>query len=348
MSSLPAALQAIAAEPPALDVDRVAAATETQFGLTGRYSPLVSERDQNFRLETADGRRFVVKVVGLAESADATALQIGALEHLASLRQPLAPTVVRTLDGSPLGSIEADGASHALRVVTYLEGEPLVARPMDRALAARFGSRLAALDAALAGFDYQGPNPVLLWDLQRAAELVGLLDYIDEAAVRDCVAAAVDDFATRALPALRTLDCQVIHGDPNPENVILTGERDDIRGFIDFGDAVRAPRIVDVAIGAAYLRNEAGDPLSHIAAFVAGYAREQPLSGEERDLLFDLVRARAATTVTLLYWRLRARSAGDPYRRKLLTQEAGAARFLVALGQCGPEAFRQRLVAGSV
>lgn len=347
MSSLPAALQAIAAEPPALDVHRVAAATETQFGLTGRYSPLVSERDQNFRLETADGRRFVVKVVGLAESADATALQVGALEHLASLPQPLAPTVVRTLGGSPLGSIEADGASHALRVVTYLEGEPLVAWPMDSALATRFGSRLAALDAALAGFDYQGPNPALLWDLQRAAELVGLLDYIDEAAVRDSVAAAADDFTTRALPVLRMLDRQVIHGDPNPENAILTGERDDIRGFIDFGDAVRAPRIVDVAIGAAYLRNETGDPLAHIAPFVAGYARQQPLGAVELELLFDLVRARAATTVTLLYWRLRARSAGDPYRRKLLAQEAGAAQFLIALGLCGRDAFRERIGAGS-
>jgi hypothetical protein len=65
----------------------------------------------------------------------------------------------------------------------------------------------------------------------------------------------------------------------------------------------------------------------------------------EAALLFDLVRARLATTVTLLYWRLRDRPADDDYRRKSLEVERTASRFLQALDGLGRREFNKEIRA---
>jgi Ser/Thr protein kinase RdoA (MazF antagonist) len=51
---------AIKAAPPNIEEAAVARSVGEQFGLEGEYSTLVSERDQNFLLRTAGGRRFLV------------------------------------------------------------------------------------------------------------------------------------------------------------------------------------------------------------------------------------------------------------------------------------------------
>ena len=62
------ALASVAATPPKLDSEIVAREVETQFDLRGNYRSLISERDQNFRLTTANGRRYVVKITGSTET----------------------------------------------------------------------------------------------------------------------------------------------------------------------------------------------------------------------------------------------------------------------------------------
>ena len=106
---------------------------------------------------------------------------------------------------------------------------------------------------------------------------------------------------------------------------------------------MRAPRVFDLAIAAAYLRPTGDDPLLLIAPFVAAYHSVARLDSLEMDLLFDLIRARLATTITLLYWRLSATDANDPYRLKTLEQENGAARFLGLLDDLGRQRFAQKL-----
>ena len=331
-------LSAIAAAPPTCMPDAVARAIETQFGLAGDYAPLVSERDQNFCLTDADGRRFVVKVTSLAERPETSDFQIGALLHLEAEGVEV-PSVVRARDGDAFGFIDSPQGRHRLRVVTWIDGEPLLAVGIDARRAADLGAALARLDNALHGYSHSGENPVLLWDLQRAGDLRPLLDVIDEADVRQTVTRVIDDFEAHVVPA--GLPTQVIHGDANPENVLITASG---TGFIDFGDMVRAPRIFDVAIAAAYLRSADDDALACIRPLVAGYHATAPLREEETRLLFDLVRARLATTVTLLYWRLRDRPADDEYRRKSLQVEGTASRFLAALERLGRATFDKEIM----
>ena len=335
-----AAMAAIEGDAPTLAVDAVARAVDSEFGLGGDYSPLVSERDQNFMLRTDCGERYVVNVTSRFEDTVASNFQIAALRHLELAHDVRVPKVYPTLAGGGSCRITDEHGAYRLRVVTWVDGAPLESQPLDVAIARDLGAALARLDRAFDGFSHPGEHPVLLWDLQRAAELRSLLSCIDDSGIRARVARVIDDFKNRVRPAMAGLRTQVIHGDPNPGNVLSS---DGGIGFIDFGDSLRAPLVFDVAIAASYLRTGESNPLQFIVPFAAAYHAVMPLDSLEGDLLFDLVRARLATTVTLLHWRLSARGADDPYRQKALEGESGAAAFLARLDFLGRRAFRQEI-----
>ena len=349
MSSPVTAHAAVSAEPPRVPLAEIELAVERQFGCRGSYLPLVSERDQNFRLKARSGAEYVVKVTSAAEPRRVSDFQNAALLHLEKVGTVSVPKVVAALDGRHSGRIEFAGKSHMLRLVSYLAGEPLTTVPVNANTARDIGGSLARLDLGLDGFSHEGENPVLLWDLQRAGELRDLLDRIDNAAIRRRVLQAIDDYERRVVPELGSLHAQVIHGDANPENILVDPASGRVSGFIDFGDMVRAPLVFDVAIAASYLRASEADALDLIAPFFAGYHAVWPLSVAELALLFDLVRVRLATTITLLYWRLDARDHDDPYRQKTLDQESDAIAFLTVLDDLGRAAFSrelQRAVSG--
>lgn len=337
------ALAALAADPPEIPEADIARAVDRHFGLLGEYSPLVSERDQNLLLRVQNGDKYVVKVTGPSEPSVTCEFQTSALVHIAAIRALQTPRVVRTLDGLLSTTIEHNGESCRLRVVSYVAGELMASVSINAGLARDFGARLAGLDRALAGFSHAGERPVLLWDLQRATELKSLFGYIDDPTARERVAGAIDDFENRVLPGLAGLRTQVIHGDANPENVLIDAAGHRVSGIIDFGDMLRAPLVFDPAIAAAYLRPGGEEPLELIAPFMAGYQDIIPLTDSELALLFDAIRARLATTITLLFWRLAARGDDDPYREKTLGREGDALRFLTALERLGRVAFQQRL-----
>jgi Ser/Thr protein kinase RdoA (MazF antagonist) len=334
------ALTALSVAPPAFRPETVAAAVEAQFGLRGELHPLVSERDQNFRLEAGERGRFLVKTSSSVESAATTALQVDVLLHLARHSEITAPGVIRTLSGQTCGQVDDGETQLRLRVLSWVEGRQLETLGIDAGIAARFGTALGQLDAALAGYAHEGPNPVLLWDLQRLGELRPLLRHVDDDASRDAVAAAIDDYETRVAPLQEGLPRQVIHADANPENVLADGQH---IGFIDFSDIVTAPRVFDVAIAASYLRPRGSDPLALLRPFVAAWQSVTPLGEIEAGVLFDLVRARLATSITLLHWRLADRPASDAYRQKSLTTEGTASHFLHRLDELGRKDFTNEI-----
>ena len=332
------ALDVIAADPPDFDPAEVAALLDREYSLQGSLSPLVSERDQNFRLETADGARFVVKIANLAEPIEITDFQVQALRHLEREDCKVAvPRVLPTNSGDAITTIGQGPGRHHLRVVSYVPGRPLEGLQPDSQIAFGMGRSLALIDRALEGFTHPGESQDLLWDMQRAAELRPLVQHVPEQ-VQGLVAECIDDFERRALPAFAQLRTQVIHNDLNPGNILVSdSEPPAVAGVIDFGDMLRAPLIVDVAIAASYLRNT-DDEFGTLEAFVAGFESELPLEPSETALLYDLVRTRLAATITILYWRAATRSADDPYLGKAL-QERSAERFLRHLSHLGRGAF---------
>ncbi|MCH9693763.1 MAG: phosphotransferase [Gammaproteobacteria bacterium] len=334
---------AVSIEPPDFASEYVAAIVAKEFDLRGQYTQLVSERDQNFRLITADGNKFVVKVTGLAEETVATDFQIALLSHLEETGFDYAPRVVRTVTGRQRSGITSDaGQEYSLRVVTWLDGSLLQDVEWSTGTIRNFGQRLAELDQTLGSFETDSDGQAGLWNMQAASQLKNLLSHVDDRSVYQLASGVLDQFDDTANAALRALPRQAIHNDANPENILMDADGE-VCGFIDFGDALKAPRVVEIAVAASYLRSGGKNPLEFIEAFVAGYHQQSPLSDDEFELLFDLIRTRLVTSLTIMYWRLAARDENDPYRQKTLQSENNAFEFLVFLSRLGRDAFVQRL-----
>ena len=339
MNGKTTALQSVAAEPPDLQPVIVAQALARDFGLSGELRQLVSERDQNFRLRTADGSQFVAKIVSSVEDPGVTNFQVAALLHLEAQGTGGVPRIVRSLSGDALGAIQtADRTRFTLRVTSWLDGKPMEEHAMSTSLASAIGQKLGQLDLALSGFEHADDDPLLLWDMQRAAELVGLTEHISSDSIRRRVQHVLENFRDHTSREIEHLPRQVIHNDANPSNLLLT-EASAI-AVIDFGDIMRAARVIEVATAASYLRAP-DDPLNFIVPFVAAYHRENALQTAECKVLYDLIRTRLAMTISILYWRMSVRDADDPYRQQSLASEQNAIEFLEALEVVGRSAFNR-------
>ncbi len=342
-------LAVIAATAPPADVADAANIAAKYYGLRASARELVSERDRNFHLQADDGRQFVLKITNAAEDPLVTDFQIKALLHIAAQDVNVCvPVVVPTTDGRYCFDYPTSQGRHVTRLVTYLHGDLMRSRPVSSALSRNFGRYAANLGRALRGFEHPGADHALLWDMRQAKRVRDLVDYIGDDDLRDRVAMCLDTFTEHVLPQFPMLRTQIIHNDMNPENVLVDPLDDSqVVGVFDFGDMVRSPLIVDVAVAAAYMRNLDGDPLPLLAEFVAEYHRITPLLPEEVDLVFDLTRVRLATTTAILHWRIDARGADDPYLGIATSTESTAARFLAKLDeiprQQAQATFRQAL-----
>lgn len=339
-------MRAIASPPPDIAVANVRAVLRDQYGLDGEMRMLVSERDQNWRVTADDGRRFVLKIANAAERAIVTDFQIQALLHIERAGCRVAtPHIVRTLDGSPATTIKDNDVVHVCRVVSYLPGRLLEDTTINHRLAGQLGEYVAAIDVALSDFEHAGDSQSLLWDLQRAPELRPLLQHVPDTHLRDSISESLDEFEDSHLDWLSSLPRQVIHGDPHPGNVLISNDEEvSITGMIDFGDMVRAPVIIDLAIAAAYLRPNEGDPLAFIAALVAGYHSVSGLPHEHLMATYGLVRMRLATSITILHWRINARGDDDAYGQASMQGVHAAEKFFATLGEIGEPRFSERML----
>ncbi len=275
------------------------------YGLPATAHRLDSERDQNFRLRTLDGREYVLKIANPAEDRAVTNLQTEALVHLATTEPGLpVPRVFPALNNALELEIGFDdGSTRVVRLLSYMAGIPMHAVEGTATLRRNLGQCAARLAWGLRHFSHPGTNHKLLWDLQHAAELRPLLDAVP-AERRDLVELYLDGFETRVLPVLPGLPKQPVHNDLNPHNIVVDpGNNEQIAGIIDFGDLALTARINDLAIAAAYQVADSDDPLAPTCDLIAAYHAVTPLEPTEFDVLFDLMATRMVMTVVISSWR---------------------------------------------
>lgn len=287
--------------PPVLSEAEALALAETHFGLTGRLDRLTSERDLNWRLTSADGRRHVVKIANPAEPHDVTRFQNAALLHIAARDPDLpVPRVIPARNGAtdvllPSGSL--------LRVLSYVEGMPMHLAPPSPVLRASIGHMAARLTRALEGFAHPAAGHELQWDIKQAARLRPLLPAISDEVIRASCTRWLDLFDARTKPALRDVPWQVVHADLNPHNVLVKDEDHAcVSGILDFGDMVHTPRICDLAVAASY-QIDPVSPMDSLAEMASAWDAVLPLLPGELAILFDLVAIRMVTTLAITSFR---------------------------------------------
>lgn len=265
-----------------VDPASVADLLRRAWGLDARsLTRLDTERDDTFRVDLA-GAAVLVKVAHPADPGSLLDLQDAALAAADDHGLPV-PVLRPTRDGSPRAELEG----RAVRVLSWLEGEPAGSRLEPRAA----GRMLARLSAALEPVDHPAGDRVLGWDLRRVPELAALTD---EPLLRDAIAR----FAAEVSPALDALPRGLRHNDFHPGNVLLD-DSGAISGVIDFGDVVRTARVCDLGVTLCYLIPADGPGDAVRAELLAGFEEIAPLEPEERALIPGLVAGRELQRVII-------------------------------------------------
>lgn len=292
--------------PPPVDTAAAEVLLRDLWGIEGRAESLACERDANFRITTATGPGFVLKVANPAEARATTAFQVEALRWLERTAPTLpVPRMIAMRAGDFLAPLAlADGRHSTVRLLSWVPGTPVGRTAGGGALAAQIGTLAAQLGAGLAGFDHPAAGHEILWDIRHLPRLAPLVQSLPADGMRDRLQAEITHFAAEVAPRLPGLRWQVVHNDLNPHNLVTAPQAPDrIAGVLDFGDMVRTARAVDIAVAAAYLTHLEDDPLAPVERMVAAYAAVTPLAAAEIELLRDLIVARLAASIAIGAWR---------------------------------------------
>ena len=90
----------------------------------------------------------------------------------------------------------------------------------------------------------------------------------------------------------------MVHHDANDHNV-LVDDHGAVVGLIDFGDMLVARQVNELAVTLAYALMDQPDVVAAAQQVIAGYVSQFALQPDELRVLFDLVVARLASSVTI-------------------------------------------------
>src|SRR5713226_3765478 len=288
---------------PVTEAEAVRLAREL-YGLETAARALPGEYDDNFHLTSADGRPFVLKVMHPARERSFIDLQCQALTHLAQRASQLPlPRVTPNRGGEQFTSIAAaDGSTRLVWLLTFVNGTVLAeVRPHPPELLGDLGRFLGEMDAALQSFTHAAAHRELKWDSSRAGWIKDYVKHIAGSKRRALVEKFLSLYEAEVVPVLPRLRRAVIYGDANDHNVLVSDpwpQPRKVAGVIDFGDIHHGFTASEPAIAAAYAILGKEDPLQAAAAVVAGYHGAFPLDKVELSVLYALIGARLAVSVT--------------------------------------------------
>jgi len=270
------------------------------FSLDTTAGPLPGEYDDNFHLQTSDGRAFVLKIMHPARESSFVDMQCRALAHLALRAPHLAlPRVISSSRGELFSRLTvADESDRLIWLLTFLPGKTLAeTAPHSPALLASLGRLLAEMDSALLDFSHPATKRELKWDISRSLWARQYLPFIPDLHRRALLQHFFDLFAEEALPVLHRLRRSIIYGDANDHNALVSAEAQEVVSVIDFGDMHTAPLVAEPAVAAAYAILGKQNPLPAAAQVLAGYQSVFPLNDDELAVFFPLIAARLAVSV---------------------------------------------------
>tara|TARA_B110000116_G_scaffold227981_1_gene209166 strand:- start:4763 stop:7834 length:3072 start_codon:yes stop_codon:yes gene_type:complete len=312
---------------------------ESSYGIAGSVDFLPSERDQNFKVTTEEKDQFVLKIASPFEEERLVNFQDEVLNFLIEKKLPFSlPTPVPDKSGHNIVRFKnQSGQERLIRLVSYIEGKKLseVAHK-DGKLIRSLGESVASLHQTLTAFDQEIPErDGFAWDLTNASKVISAnIDYIDNADHKRLLEKICRNLETEIQPILQELPSSLLHNDANDHNILVgptSAEGRNVLGILDFGDMIYGPCIYDLAISSAYAQMGSNDPLSVITTLVQAYNEVQPLSETELEVLFPLICARLAVSVSLSARHLHEnKNNTDPY---LTVSQQAAWESLNSLGK---------------
>lgn len=287
---------------PEVGPEEAAALLETAFGRRGRLRELGSHQDRNYLVNAQDGGRFVLKIARHGISRPELEAENAGMLRAAAAGLPYAvPVPQPALDGSLVTRVAlGSGVEHDLRLVTFIDGDPMDGvRHLAPAVLRAHGAMAARISRALEGFDHPGLDRALQWDVRQAGAVVEALAPFASSAARATAARVAMARATAALAPLEAdLRVQVIHADVTDLNTVVRQDRAGRPmpvGLIDFGDLSRSWLAAELAVTiAADVFHALDQPLQAAREIARGFLPHQPLTAPELAGVWPMVVARSA------------------------------------------------------
>lgn len=287
---------------PNVSAEQAAAILREYYGLEGSIRELGSQQDRNYLIDTG-ASRFVLKIARAEYATVELEAQNAAMHHLAGLQNmPRVPVPLADGAGRHILALSIGGEDCQVRLLTYLDGEPLTRqRFLPPQAVAALGALSAQIALGLRDFSHPGLNRDLQWDLRRAGPVaLQLLGSVTDHARRDAIAKAMIAAVKHIRPLQAAFRTQPIHHDVTDDNVVSRRDRHGRfvpDGVIDFGDVMNGWLVADLAVTCASLLHHAdGDPFFILPA-IRAFHQLYPLKEEELRALWPLVVARAVILV---------------------------------------------------
>jgi 4-aminobutyrate aminotransferase-like enzyme/Ser/Thr protein kinase RdoA (MazF antagonist) len=274
-----------------------------EYGLQVRsIARLGGEIDDNFRVDCADARSYVIRIAGDLADPGQLQWQSDVLRHLENTCPDLpVPRLVTTLDGESMTRLKRGSRENYVRVVTFLPGI-VVAELQHKALGLLhdFGNVAGRLSAALRSM--RDPDVAIShhWNLARAEEsLASCLPFVTDPERRALIDRMMTGYRRHA-DSFAMLPQGIVHHDLNEFNVLASPDDHGfhrVSGIVDFGDAVLTTRASELAVAIAYGMLRTGDPLRAATEVVRGFHAASSLTEAEVSVLFPLAAARLCVYV---------------------------------------------------
>ena len=161
----------------AMSVDEAVEAAEQHFGIVASAQRFATEKDDTFRLDAADGKRYVLKVANPSEDRMELEFQVELLRH-AERADPSLPTprVRSGVRGQQLFKISTRaGVDRYARLMSFMAGTPLDRTSSSGRQRELIGEMLARLRLATATFSHPGDSRWIAWDVTHLLSLRDLL-----------------------------------------------------------------------------------------------------------------------------------------------------------------------------
>jgi len=323
-------------------MDKFLAKVVEHFGLKADLQPLGGELDLNFISQDAQGP-IIVKIMRKGCSIDFVEMQIAALNH-ALKNDPDLP--LPEIIAAPMEWDDNQENSRIIWLQRALQGKPMGdIAPQSLKFLRELGNMAGRLNKALAGFDHSQLMRENKWQLLKSDWIETGFDKIKSPQRHQLLQEILIKYQ-QILPALKTLPHQAIHNDLNDWNILIKQNLNQpplLSGLIDFGDMCRAPVICDLAIAGAYAIMRQSDKSQALAALVQGFHAIYPLSEQELEFFWPLVRMRLAVSVVNaaiesekspgeLYVTISERGAWDILEDKTIDEKRLLARLRHACG----------------
>ncbi|MGI9585394.1 MAG: phosphotransferase, partial [Acidimicrobiia bacterium] len=242
------------------------------YDLDGVAEPLPGERDQTFKVST-HAETYVLKVGSLEDRADALDGQAGGIEHALRANALLpVPEVIRSISGKLSGR----HMGHGVQLTTFVDGMHPPRTHTSPGLRRATGNLAGRLSRALRGYDHPALHREFPWDLGQLRDLAPLVGDV-EPGLKSDIEVVFERFERTFLPLIEGLASQALHGDINPDNMVVDpSDPERIVGLFDFGDMTWGPRIFELAVASAY-QGLGADPVAAMIQTAASFHMVDPL-----------------------------------------------------------------------